>query len=119
MKKTLILGASLNPNTYSNRAIRKLMAHGFAVIGIGIREGTVEGAPVGTEQIPIKELHTISLYLNPANQVFYYDYILALRPQRVIFNPGTENKALEESLKAHGISYERACTLVLLSLDAY
>ncbi len=119
MKSTLILGASLNLNTYSNRAIRKLIANGIPVIGIGIREGIVEGAPVGTKQIPVKNLHTISLYLNPANQAFYYSYILELQPQRVIFNPGAENSEFESLLESQGIVFERACTLVLLSLDQF
>ena len=42
------------------------------------------------------------------------DALIAARPARVIFNPGTENPELEEKLAAAGIATVRACTLVLL-----
>jgi hypothetical protein len=57
--------------------------------------------------------------MNPQHQQAYYNYILSLKPQRVIFNPGTENDELEELLKASDISYMEACTLVLLNTGQY
>lgn len=119
MKNTLILGASLDDNTYSNRAIRKLITHKHPVQGIGRRKGFIEGAHVGTEKISINDLDTISMYLNAMNQRGYYSYILELNPDRVIFNPGSENEELEGVLESNGIAFERACTLVLLGLNQY
>ena len=109
----------MDDNTYSNRAIRKLVLHKHPVKGIGRRKGLVEGAEVGTEKMSIDHLDTISMYLNPMNQRGYYSYILELNPSRVIFNPGSENQELEELLKKNGIDFERACTLVLLGLNQY
>jgi hypothetical protein len=42
------------------------------------------------------------------------DAILALRPGRVILNPGTESPALEQALTTAGIPWQHACTLVML-----
>jgi uncharacterized protein len=49
----------------------------------------------------------------------YYDYILSLKPKRVIFNPGTENSELENLLKQSNIEPIIACTLVMLSVGNY
>lgn len=119
MKSTLILGASLNDNTYSNRAIKKLVFHNHPVQGIGRRKGSVEGAEVRTEKVVIQDLDTVSMYLNALNQRGYYSYIIELNPKRVIFNPGSENRELEVMLTKHDIEFERACTLVLLGLNQY
>ena len=66
-----------------------------------------------------KNIHTVTLYLNPKHQKAYYDYLIELKPQRVIFNPGTENPIFYKRLKEAGISYEIDCTLVLLSTNQY
>ncbi len=117
--ETLVLGASLNPDRYSNRAIRSLKANGFAIKAIGIKDGEIEGVKVQTEKVAFKSIDTVSLYLNKERQKAYYDYIISLNPRRVIFNPGTENAEFESVLKKEGIFAEVACTLVLLSLRQY
>jgi len=66
-----------------------------------------------------ENIDTVTLYLNPERQKEYYDYILALNPRRVIFNPGTENIELMSLLKENNINSEVACTLVLLSSNQY
>ena len=38
------------------------------------------------------------------------DAIVNLKPDRVIFNPGTENPALQRKLDEAGIDWESACT---------
>jgi len=117
MKNVLVLGASLYADRYSNMAMRKLKSKGYAVFSLGKRSGTVADMEIFTAQFAIKNVYAISLYLNALNQKDYYDYIIELKPEKVIFNPGAENKALEFLLDEHGIAYERACTLVLLNLD--
>lgn len=62
---------------------------------------------------------TVTLYLNPEHQKEYYDYVISLKPRRVIFNPGTENKEFFDRLKDRGIAPIEACTLVLLSTNQY
>jgi predicted CoA-binding protein len=118
-KKTLVLGASENPSRYSNIAINRLTAHKQPVVAIGLREGTVAGVPIQKEKVPFEDVDTVTLYLGPPRQEEYYDYIVSLRPQRVIFNPGTENPEFYRLLQRENIEVEVACTLVLLSTNQY
>jgi hypothetical protein len=119
LKKTLILGASDNPGRYSYLALNKLKAYGHEVVAIGKRKTQVNGTAIEKEMIAVDNIHTITLYLNAANQQAYYDYILSLKPERIIFNPGTENSALEDLATEHGIEAVEACTLVMLSTNQY
>jgi uncharacterized protein len=119
MKKTLVLGASENPQRYSNLAIHKLRAYGHEVAAVGKREGQVEDVKIHKGEIPVPDLDTVTLYLNPANQKPYYDYIIGLKPRRIIFNPGTENSELKLLAKHQGIDTLEACTLVMLSTGQY
>jgi predicted CoA-binding protein len=118
-KTTLVLGASANPARYSNIAINRLRRYNHPVVAIGKRAGVVADTQVETEPRKIDNLDTITLYLNPTNQKPYYQYILDLKPKRIIFNPGTENDELEEMAKKAGIQPMEACTLVLLSTGQY
>lgn len=118
-RKTLVLGASLKKERYSNIAIHKLRAKNIVVVALGAREGVVGDVAVDTEKKGYKDIDTITLYLNPKRQKEYYDYIVSLNPNRVIFNPGTENLELINLLKQKGIFSEVACTLVLLFINQY
>lgn len=116
---TLVIGATTRASRYSNMAIRSLLKHNQKVIALGIEEGEVEGVLIETVWNPKWEVDTVTLYLNPKRQEDYYDRIIALKPRRVIFNPGTENEVFESKLLQHGIACEVACTLVLLSIGKY
>lgn len=118
-KKTLVLGASLNPSRYSNIAINRLVDYKHPVVAVGLRKGEVAGVPVSTEKENFEAVDTVTLYLNPKRQVEYYNYILDLHPERVIFNPGTENPELYKILKENKIDFEVACTLILLGTNQY
>jgi len=119
MKKTLVIGASENPERYSNKAVRSLRNHGHEVVAIGTREGKIDDVSIHTAEFPAENIDTVSLYVGPQHQDDYAEYILRLKPRRVIFNPGTENPALEENFKKAGIEATEACTLVLLSTGQY
>jgi predicted CoA-binding protein len=118
-KKTLVLGASANPERYSNLAVRRLRNAGHPVSAIGRTPATVGDVVIDADKGEVTEVDTVTLYLNPANQKEYYDYILSLHPKRIIFNPGAENPELEALASAHGIEPVEACTLVLLSTGQY
>ncbi|MEP3836293.1 MAG: CoA-binding protein [Algibacter sp.] len=118
-KKTLVLGASLNPNRYSYLAIKRLVSNQIEVVALGLRKGEVAGVEISTELLLYNDLHSVVLYLNPTRQKEYYNYIVSLKPVRVIFNPGTENPELYTILKQNNIAFEVACTLVLLSTNQY
>ena len=118
-KKTVVLGASQNPQRYSNMAVKKLVAHQHPVVAIGRRPGNINDTEIIKDQPALEGVDTVTLYLNPGNQRPYYDYILSLKPKRIIFNPGAENEELEQMAAAKGIASLEACTLVMLSTGQY
>ena len=119
VKKTLVLGASLKPERYSNIAIRKLKIKRNEVLAIGLKAGKIDNIQIHKKLLSFKNIHTITLYINNKRQKEYYDYIISLKPKRVIFNPGTENIELYQLLDKESIDYIEACTLVLLSTNQY
>jgi len=119
MKKTLVIGASENPDRYSYKAIKALTSHQHEVVAIGLRAGEVAGISFNSEKKAFEGIDTVTLYVGPQNQPEYYSYIIGLKPKRVIFNPGTENPEFISQLKASGIYPEIACTLVLLATGQY
>lgn len=119
MKKTVVLGATPNPARYAYLAVKKLLAHGHEVVPVGIRKGDIEGVPIQNGRPEISAVDTITLYLSPEHQSDYYDYIFSLQPQRLIFNPGTENPELMQLAQKKGVETEVACTLVMLSVGVY
>ncbi|HEY9364553.1 MAG TPA: CoA-binding protein [Chitinophagaceae bacterium] len=118
-KKTLVLGASPNPARYSRLAVERLVAHNHPVIAIGKRTGNIDDVRIDTGKLMHAGVDTITLYLNPGNQKEYYEYIFSLKPERIIFNPGTENKELAQMAADKGIQTIEACTLVMLSTGMY
>ncbi|HRG52399.1 MAG TPA: CoA-binding protein [Bacteroidia bacterium] len=117
--KTVVIGASEKPERYAQLATMSLKKHGNEVVPVGLKEGTFNGIPILTRDAKIDDVDTVTLYVGPDHQPAWYDYILSLKPKRVIFNPGTENPELEQLLSKNGIEYTQACTLVLLSTDQY
>lgn len=115
------MGASEKPDRYANMAIRRLRAAGMEVVAHGLRLGQVGDVSIQTHlaDLDVEGLHTITLYLSPANQQPYQEFIRNLNPQRVIFNPGTENPDFERELRAVGVETLQACTLVMLGTGQY
>ncbi|HLO73786.1 MAG TPA: CoA-binding protein [Flavobacterium sp.] len=117
--KTLVLGASTNKERYSYKAIHNLVDKSHQVVAIGAKKGMAFDIPIETDKIGFRAIDTVTIYLNPTAQEEYYDYVLSLKPRRVIFNPGTENPTFFKLLEANNIQYEVACTLVLLATNQY
>lgn len=118
-KKTLVLGATTKPDRYAYKAINMLVQKGHTVLAIGQNTGEVAGVKIQTKAIPVKNIDTVTLYLNPTRQRDYYNYIIEAQPKRVVFNPGTENPELYQLLELNDIKAEVACTLVLLATNQY
>ena len=118
-KKTLVLGASTKPERYAYKAIAMLVEKGHSVLAIGQNAGEVAGIKIQTKAIPLKNIDTVTLYLNPVRQRDYYNYIVEAAPKRVVFNPGTENPEFYQLLKLNNLKVEVACTLVLLATNQY
>lgn len=119
MKKTIVLGASINPGRASNRAVMQLKQQGIPLVAIGARDGEIYGEKIITGMPRVSNVHTITMYLGDKNQKPYYQYILSLQPRRIIFNPGAENPELCQLAAENGIEVTEACTLVMLSVGNY
>ncbi|MBN2663433.1 MAG: CoA-binding protein [Bacteroidales bacterium] len=115
MKKTLVVGASLKEDRYSNRAVKLLRRYKHPVEAYGLRTGKIVDVEIFTEKKNMVDIHTVTVYVNPDRQPELYDYILSLNPKRIIFNPGTENDEFAELAKKKGIVVEERCTLVMLN----
>jgi hypothetical protein len=118
-KVTMVIGASPNEERYSNLAVKRLRQQGYSVIAIGAKQGKIGDVDIVSEAPAVAGVDTVTLYLNPQRQRAYYDYILSLKPKRIIFNPGTENDELQELAWKSNIVPVEACTLVMLSTGQY
>lgn len=114
-KKTLVLGASPNPSRFSYKAIHKLIKHNHSVIPMGIRKDEVAGITIVNDQAHFTDIHTITMYIGPKRQSPYYDYLISLKPERIIFNPGTENDEFMNLCKENDIEVVVHCTLIMLN----
>ncbi len=118
-KKTLVVGASEKSHRYSNKAIRKLLRYGHEVVPLAPRQGQVAGIPFVTGYPEVKDIHTVTLYIGPARQAVFYEYLLSLKPKRIIFNPGTENDVFLQKAREQGVETIEDCTLVMLETGAF
>jgi len=121
MKKTVIIGATTNPSRYAYIAAGMLNDYKHEIVPVGIKKGMVFGKEIeDIYQKPlIKDVDTVTLYIGPQHQPQWYNYILDLKPKRIIFNPGTENEEFEHLAEEKGIEALEACTLVLLRSNQY
>ena len=121
MKKTVIIGATTNPGRYAYLAARMLKEYNHEIVPVGIKEGAVFGTPILNifEKPAVSDVDTITLYIGPKHQPEHYDYLLGLKPKRIIFNPGTENEEFINRAEAQGVEALEACTLVLLRSHQY
>ena len=118
-KYTLVIGASENEERYSNQAIKKLKKYGHDIVAIGARAGNVDNVIFSKEKKKFEGIDTVTMYIGERHQPEYYDYILSLKPKRIIFNPGAENDELKALADKNGIQTLEACTLVMLSTGQY
>ncbi len=121
MKRTCIVGASPNPTRYSYSATRLLMEHGHDAIPISIKKGDIDGKDILNirDKPKIDNVDTLTIYINRHNQFDWYDYLLSLKPKRIIFNPGAENPEFDNLAKQKGIETIEACTLVMIHSGSY
>jgi len=116
---TLVIGASENTSRYSNMAIHRLLQKGIPVRAVGLRRGEVAGVVIETGHPEYSDIDTVTLYVGPQHQSEISDYVMALKPRRVIFNPGTESPAFQQKLRSNGVEVIEACTLVMLGTGQY
>ncbi|WP_245949355.1 CoA-binding protein [Echinicola strongylocentroti] len=116
MKKTVIIGATNKSGRYAFMAAKMLAEHGHTFVPLSIHDGEVLGEKIlDLKSKPaIPDVHTVTMYVNPAHQEEWEDYLVSLGPERVIFNPGSENQSFIDRLEKAGIEAVEACTLVML-----
>lgn len=119
MKKTVVIGASNKPYRYAYKATVALHNKNHEVIPVGLRGGEIDGIKIITDKPLISDVDTVTMYVGAERQPAWYDYILSLKPKRVIFNPGAENYEFEKTLRKNNIETIEACTLVMLSIGNY
>jgi predicted CoA-binding protein len=121
MKRTAIIGATPNTRRYAYTAAEMLTEYGIGIVPLGIKKGEVFGQKIlDIRQKPeIGNIHTITMYIGARHQADYYDYLISLKPERIIFNPGTENAEFRQMAAEHGIEVDEACTLVMLRVGLY
>ena len=120
-KKTVVFGASTNPSRYAYMAANKLHNYNHEIVPLGIKKGEVAGADIldlRTRPV-IDHVHTVTMYMSAQNQSEWEDYILSIKPKRIIFNPGAENPSLQQKANEQNIETLEACTLVMLSANQY
>ncbi|MEN8202865.1 MAG: CoA-binding protein [Bacteroidota bacterium] len=118
-KLTLVLGASPNPVRFSHKAVKSLLRHEKKVVAVGFKEGMIAEEEILVGQPQIDNVHTVSIYIGSSRQTDYYDYIISLKPKRVVFNPGTVNPEFMGRLQKEGIEPVSECMLVMLSEEEY
>lgn len=119
MHRTLVFGASTNPDRYSNRAIKRLSESGHEVLAIGGKEGRVGEVEILIGHPELNNIDTITIYMNAYRLQEHEEYLLSLNPRRIIFNPGAENRHFAYKARAQGTETLDACTLVMLSVGDY
>ena len=120
-KHTAILGASENPTRYAYLAANRLKDANHPISMVSIKKGKLFDIPfMDIKGKPkIENLHTITLYIGARQLNQWLDYILMLKPKRIIFNPGTEHEGLAAEAEKRGIEVVYACTLVMLSTGQF
>jgi uncharacterized protein len=114
-RKVMVIGASEKTSRYANKAVRMLLQYGYQIIAIGNKLGSIENVDILKEKPHVENVHTVTMYIGMLHQKEYYDYLTKiLKPERIIFNPGTENAELEKLASEAGIEVIHHCTLVML-----
>jgi len=116
----VVLGATPKPGRYANQAIVLLKSKDYRVTPVHPKFAEIEQLTVVNSLCDIQdEVHTLTLYVGAARLEPMIDEILSLKPGRVIFNPGTESRELQQALTDASIDWEEACTLVMLQTGQF
>jgi len=118
-RTTLVIGASENPERYAYKAVKMLQEHGFKLIAFGLKPGCIGNVLIQTTFPEKTEIDTVTLYVGPERQATLIPEIIALKPRRIIFNPGTESPNFIKLAQDADIETVIACTLVLLATESY
>ncbi len=120
MSTVLIIGASNNPNRYSNKAMGRLTDAGYRVIPVNpFSEIDTEEPTVHSLSLVNERIDTAVVYVRAELLVQDIEQLVRIAPSQVIFNPGTESAELYNRLAETGIIARNACVLVLLRIGEF
>lgn len=122
VQNVAILGASKDPSRYAHKAFQFLREKGHRVFPVSpnLAGQEIEGVSVVSKLKELtSDIDTLTLYVKPKISSALLEEIISSRPKRLIFNPGTENPALEKAAREAGIETIEACTLVMLRLGQF
>lgn len=112
----VVLGATPKPGRFAHQAMLLLKKHGYKITPVHPRFEEIESIKAVKHMGEITDpVQTLTLYVGAAKLDHMIDEIIDLKPQRVIFNPGTESRALQKALSANNIQWLEDCTLVMLN----
>src|SRR5689334_4949587 len=100
MSTVAVLGASDKPDRIAYQAMQRLLKQNHEVFPVSPKGGEILGQRVLPTVLAIgRPVDTVTLYVGPDRQAPLLDDLVALKPRRVIFNPGTENPAAYSRLQ--------------------
>ena len=78
------------PERYSNKAVRKLKAHGHDVVAVAKRSALIDEVPVLDTLPELHDIDTVTLYVRPWSSAEYYNYLMQLHPKTHHFQSRAE-----------------------------
>ncbi|HOJ63758.1 MAG TPA: CoA-binding protein [Spirochaetota bacterium] len=117
----VVLGASVEPERYSNLVVRLLKEKGENVFPVNPKYNEIEGIKCYGSIRDIKDrIDIITIYINPEKITDdIINQIIDKKPEKVILNPGTEREDLEKILSNNNIKVIKACSIVLLKTNRF
>jgi predicted CoA-binding protein len=115
MSKVLVLGASPDNSRFSYKCVRSLRRHEYEVVAVGKRRGKIKDIRIKKGKPELSGIDTVVLYVGAKGQPEYYEYVLGMKPRRLIFNPGTYNREFIDLAKENGIETVVDCALIMLN----
>lgn len=109
-EKVLVLGASDNPNRISFSLVKLLRNRGYDLYAMGRRKGSIENIIIHGEDDRTHCADIITILLQPKRQKKFYNYIISLRPKKIVLHPGSENPELEFLAQKNHIEVMKGCT---------
>jgi len=119
MGKMLVLGAAEKPERFSCKAVKALDRNAYDVVAVGFKAGHIKEIEILTGMPAIDDVDTVLLYLGQKKQSEFYEYVIGLKPRRVIFNPGAENPEFQDLLKEKGIEVVKDCALIMINTGSF
>lgn len=113
MPTVAVIGASLDPKKFGNKAVRAYVRQGWKVIPVHPTAPAVEGLMAVSSLDDIHEpVDRISLYVPPSIGITLLSAIRQKAPKEFWVNPGAESDELIARAEELGLDPINACSIV-------